>query len=112
LYRRDRHYATVSGRGFSRGVGDIGGWRWVAFAACALFVVIGSLVPLGMLVMGTFMSLYGFFHIADPFTLANWTRVLGDSMLVSGVRNSLLLRPGARPARTPTLSVPPSPLPP
>src|SRR5262249_7440569 len=95
LYRRDRHYATVSGRGFSRGVGDIGGWRWVAFAACALFVAIGSLVPLGMLVMGTFMSLYGFFHIADPFTLANWARVLNDPLLVSGVRNSLLLGLGA-----------------
>jgi iron(III) transport system permease protein len=105
LYLRDRHYATVSGRAFSRRAQDLGGWRWVAFAACALFVAIGSLVPLAMLVLGTFMSLYGFFHIADPFTLANWTRVLNDPMLLSGLRNSLLLGLGAGVGGTLTLAV-------
>lgn len=94
-YLGNRQYVTLGGRGVSRTRVDLGPWRWVAFALCCGFVVLGTLMPLSMLTIGTFMKLYGFFHITDPFTLANWQRVLNDPLLLRGIRNSLVLGFGA-----------------
>ena len=46
-------------------------WGWAATAACLAFFAIGLLMPLGFLVLGSFMRRYGFFQLANPFTLAS-----------------------------------------
>lgn len=81
--------------GLTAGRCDLGRWRWLAFAGCLAFAVVGSCVPLGMLLIGTFMKLYGFFNIHEPYTLLHWQRILNDPLLVKGARNSLILATGA-----------------
>src|SRR5213593_3502309 len=39
-------------------------------------IVLG--VPMAVSLLGTFMKLFGFFHIPDPWTLDNWKTVLTD----------------------------------
>jgi iron(III) transport system permease protein len=52
-------------------------------------------VPVIFLLMGTLMKLFGFFHIRDPWTLANWLRVLGDQIFVRSLVNTLIMGAGA-----------------
>jgi iron(III) transport system permease protein len=44
--------------------------------------------------LGTFMKLFGFFHIADPWTLDNWKTVLADDLFLRSLRNTLVLAVG------------------
>ena len=64
-------------------------WRW-----CWLLVVIVLGVPLVFAVLGTFMKLFGFFDIAEPWTLGNWTTVLTDELFLRSLGNTLVLAVG------------------
>jgi iron(III) transport system permease protein len=44
--------------------------------------------------LGTFMKLFGFFHIPDPWTLNNWKTVLTDDLFLRSLRNTLVLAVG------------------
>ena len=45
--------------------------------------------------MGTVMKLFGFFHIGDPWTMANWLRVLGDPIFIRSLFNTVVMGTGA-----------------
>src|SRR5437867_1106277 len=44
--------------------------------------------------LGTFMKLFGFFHIADPWTLNNWKTVLTDELFLRSLHNTVVLAVG------------------
>ena len=90
-----RNYETITGRGFSIRPTPLGRWRYPAFALVLLFAVFVTLVPTTLLVMGTFMKLFGFFHIADPWTLDNWHTTLSDPVLVRSIWNTLAIGLGS-----------------
>ena len=71
-------YATILGRGASYRQLQIGWTRWLISAALFLVVAISLLCPLLMLICGSFMKLFGFFHIPAPYTLNHWRDVLND----------------------------------
>src|SRR3954447_13804504 len=62
-------------------------------------------VPLVFSIMGTFMKIFGFFTIPDPWTLNNWTRALRDPLLLRSVQNTLLLAFGTSSAGVLVLSL-------
>ena len=88
-----RRFTTVTGQ-FQRRVQPLGRWRGpvLAFFALLLGAVLG--VPILFATLGTFMKLFGFFHIDDPWTLANWSTVLGDETFLRSLRNTLVLAVG------------------
>jgi iron(III) transport system permease protein len=86
-----RQYTTVTGRSFSTRMTRLGRMRWVVCAICMIWIFITLILPVGALVVMSFMKLPGFFDIAQPFTLGNWTRVLGDRAFLSSLSNTLLL---------------------
>ena len=88
-------YATILGRGAGFQQLRIGRLRWLIAAALWLVVAISLLIPLVMLVCGSFMKLFGFFTIAAPFTLQHWQEVLGDPIFLRSLTNSLVLSSGA-----------------
>ena len=45
-------------------------------------------------VLGTFMKLFGFFNVPEPWTLDNWKTVLADDLFASSLRNTLVLAVG------------------
>ena len=58
-------------------------------------VAVALIFPLAMLLVGSFMQLFGFFDIDDAYTLANWQLVLGDPIFTRSFVNSILLSAGA-----------------
>lgn len=94
VYRRaigGRSYATVTGREYASRPARLGRWRWVALGACLALYVISLAAPLALLVVGSVMRLYGFFSVANPFTLAHWQELFSDPAFFSGMRNSLIV---------------------
>jgi iron(III) transport system permease protein len=94
-YIAQRNYETVTGRGFSIRPTHLGRWRYPAFALVLTFALIVTIVPTFLLLIGTFMRLFGFFSIADPWTLDNWRATLNDPVLIRALWNTLAIGLGA-----------------
>lgn len=90
-YTARRHFATITGRGMGLQPTAIGMLRYVASAICFLFLFVSVVVPLGMLVLGSFMVRFGFFNIAQPFSTTHWSRVFSDSVFLGSVFTSIKL---------------------
>ena len=90
-YIGKRSYETITGRGFSIRPTPLGKWRWPAFALVLVFAVFITLVPTTLLLLGTFMKLFGFFNIADPWTMDNWRTTLSDPVLMRSLWNTLAI---------------------
>jgi len=89
-----RHnYATITGR-YQGHVMRLGRWRWPAFSFVVLVVSLLTVVPLVFLLVGTFMRLYGFFHLPDPWTLRHWRTVFADSIFSRSLFNTFILASG------------------
>ncbi len=89
-----RQYTTVTGRVQVQPT-SLGPWRYVAFAFVVLVVVILTLIPLVFLGVATFMKLFGFFEIPQPWTWAHWGAVLHDEIFLRSLGNTLLMSFGA-----------------
>ena len=94
-YIANRIYATVTGRGFSTRPTQLGRWRYPAFALVLSFALVITVVPTVLLVTGTFMKLFGFFNIAEPWTLDNWRATLSDPVLLRSLWNTLAIGLGS-----------------
>jgi iron(III) transport system permease protein len=90
---RGRRYTTVTGQ-FQNQPHRLGRWRAPASAFVLALVLIVLGVPVVFALLGTFMRLFGFFNIADPWTLDNWKTVLGDDQFLGSLRNTLVLAVG------------------
>lgn len=85
-----RSFVTISGRGYSQQPTSLGRWRWVTFSICILYFLIATVLPLGMLVVGSFMKAWGVWT-ATGFTLNHWQISLSDPRLVGAIRNTVIL---------------------
>ncbi|MCZ6622168.1 MAG: iron ABC transporter permease, partial [Deltaproteobacteria bacterium] len=90
-----KSYTTVTGRGFSYRPTPLGRWKYPAFALVLLLAITITIVPITLLVMGTFMKLFGFFHIPEPWTLDNWRQVLSDPVVFRSLWNTIFVGLGA-----------------
>ncbi len=90
---RSRRYTTVSGQFHTRQF-SLGFWKWPAFAAVLGTGVFFTVLPLVFLGLATFMRLFGFFNLPDPWTLEHWQRVLRDPIFFQSLGNTLLLAAG------------------
>ncbi len=88
---RERTYTTVTGRGFSVRLIRLGRWRTPAFFFVLAIALCTTVVPTASLFLATFMKLFGYFHIPDPWTLDNWKQVLNDPILLRSLQNTLVL---------------------
>ena len=94
-YTANRNYETITGRGFSIRPTPLGRWRYPLFALVLFFALIVTLVPTALLLTGTFMKLFGFFNIAEPWTLDNWRATLNDPVLLRSLWNTLAIGLGS-----------------
>ena len=94
-YIANRIYTTVTGRGFSIRRTHLGRWRYPGFALVLSFALVITVLPTILLVTGTFMKLFGFFNIAEPWTLDNWRATLNDPVLLRSLWNTLAIGLGS-----------------
>jgi iron(III) transport system permease protein len=83
-----RRYTTITGS-FRPGLIDLGRWNYVAFGAIALLLVLLTVGPLLILVLGSFMTRIGYFVLG--FTLDHWKFVLSDAVFIKALRTTLVL---------------------
>ena len=83
-----RRYTTITGS-FRPGLVDLGRWNQVAFGLIALLLVLLTVGPLIVLVLGSFMTRIGYFVLG--FTFDHWRFVLSDPVFVKALRTTLLL---------------------
>jgi iron(III) transport system permease protein len=86
-----RHFATVTGRGMSVRPLRAGRWRYWAAAALFIYAGVAIAVPIALLGIGSFMTLFGFFQVAEPFTTAHWSIVLGSSTFYHALTNTIII---------------------
>jgi ABC-type Fe3+ transport system permease subunit len=72
-----KQYTTLEGRSQPLPT-RLGYWKYPGFVFVVLVVILLTIIPLAFLLIGTFMKLFGFFTIQDPWTLANWQQVLHE----------------------------------
>jgi iron(III) transport system permease protein len=85
-----KHYTTVTGRGFQARPVHLRGWRWPAFAGAFLFITVSMLLPLGVLLWASFMKVPGVF-MDDMYTLDQYRAALNDPTLWVAVKNTVLM---------------------
>jgi len=94
-YIGKRNYTTVTGKGFTMRSMRLGPWRGPAFILVMGFALLVTVLPTILLIAGTFMKLFGFFHIADPWTLDNWRATLSDPVLTRSLWNTIAVGLGS-----------------
>jgi iron(III) transport system permease protein len=83
-----RRYTTITGS-FRPGLIDLGRWNHVSFAVLASLLILLTVGPLCILVLGSFMTRIGYFTLG--FTLDHWKLVLGDPVFLKALRTTLVL---------------------
>ena len=90
-----RHgHATVHGK-FSGRLHDLGAWKWPLFWLVFLLVLLLTVLPVVMLLMGSFMRLFGHFELESVWTLNNWINALSAPRILNSLYNTLILGFGA-----------------
>jgi iron(III) transport system permease protein len=92
-YSTRRSFATVSSK-FSRRETRLRRWRWPVFAVVLAMVLVMTALPIGIVVMGTFMSLFGYFNVAQVWTLRNWQIALSNPTFLNAAANTLIISAG------------------
>lgn len=85
-----KSFVTVTGRGFAVRVTPLGRWRWVAFGLGMLYFFISTVLPLSILVAGSFMRGFGIWSMKNVTTDA-WTGFFSDPRLTSAIINTIIL---------------------
>lgn len=85
-----KQFVTITGRGFAVRPMHLGRWKYVTLGIVLLYFVLGTLLPLLTLIMGSFMKLWGIW-VTDPFTVKHWQRTLADPRFLTSLKNTLLL---------------------
>jgi len=95
-------YQLVSRRSFTTVTGShrttrirLGRWKWPLFGLIAAYLAVALVMPTVLLMMATFMKLFGAFDVPDPWTLNQWRTVFADATFLRSLVNTLILGGGA-----------------
>jgi len=90
-----KQYTTITGRSYAVRPSSLGPWRWVTCGLCMFFIFVMIILPLGTLLMGTFMEFFGNFDLEHPWTARHWLLAFSDSVFLRSLTNTLVLGIGA-----------------
>jgi iron(III) transport system permease protein len=82
-----RSFTTVSGR-IQASQMELGRWQWPVFSLVAGIAGLLVAVPLLSVIAGSFMTRFGFFNLAHPWTLSNWQRTIGTPSFTQSLYNT------------------------
>src|SRR5215467_245618 len=87
----NRRYVTTVNSSYKPGLLDIGPWRFVALGFVSLLVLLVTVVPTFVVVLGSFMTRVGFFNIKRVWTTAHWQYVFDNPDFYSALKTTLIL---------------------
>ena len=85
-----RSFASMTGQ-FKPALRLLGAWRWPVFVLLAAAISCMSLLPLMLQLLGSLMTLFGFFELGEVWTLAHWHEAFDDAIFVNALSNTLVL---------------------
>ena len=85
-----RRYTTITGS-FKPGLVDLGTWGPVIFGLIVALLLMLTVIPVLVLIGGSFMTRVGWFITTPVFSLEHWTAVLGKGAFLSAIRTTLIL---------------------
>lgn len=91
LLSRGERYAVITGRGFATRPLDIGRWKYVTLAAVLIYFALAVAIPVGSLVLGTFMKIPGLFNVEKPYTMEHYGQTFADSMVKGSIINTFIV---------------------
>ena len=83
-----RRYTTITGN-FKPGLIDLGRWNHALFGIIVFLLLLLTVIPALMLVLGSFMTRIGYFVLG--FTLDHWRLVLNDQLFLDAAGTTLIL---------------------
>lgn len=89
-YTAKKGQATLTGKSTS-GPRPLGKWKWPTFAVVATIVAMITVFPVVLVVLGTFMNVYGRFDATPTWTTRNWEEILANPSFLSALWNSTVL---------------------
>jgi iron(III) transport system permease protein len=89
-----RSYETVTSKSRPGSV-RLGRARWPVFGVVLTIALVVSVLPMLSVILGTFMKLFGYLFIRDPWTLSHWQQILADPIFLGSLRNTFILAGGA-----------------
>lgn len=92
LVRQERRFVTLGGKATRPRTLPLGPWRWVAFAAIVVYVVVGILAPLLGIVVQSLVSILT--PLISPWemrTLDNYRQLFETAQYAGSIRNSIIL---------------------
>ncbi len=90
-----RRYEVVTGRMSGSTRIRLGRWRYLTLGIMVLHICVFIVLPATALLSGTFMRLFGYMNVENPWTTANWIGVLTDPLLLGSFKNTMMLVAGA-----------------
>lgn len=85
-----RSFVTVTGRGFAARATPLGRWRWLTLALCVLYFICATVLPVAVLVAGSFIRGWGIWSW-NNVTMDNWRGFLADPRLTGAIFNTVAL---------------------
>lgn len=97
MTRRAYAYVTVSGKAFRPRIIHLGVWRWPVALAAQLVVFIAVVMPTLVLLWASFQRFFQqpSWRALSNASFANYTQVLDNSTVLSGLKNSFILGIGS-----------------
>jgi len=83
--------ATITSRGVSLRARPKTWWSYAASVLLFAYIFVTIVLPLVMLLAGSFNRLFGFFFLDDPWTARHWFDVLGDGRFLRATATSISL---------------------
>ena len=86
-----RRSVTTVTSSYRSGLLDIGRWRFVALGFVSLLVLLVTVVPTFIVVLGSFMTRVGFFNLPKVWTTRHWQYVFNSPDFQSSLKTTLIL---------------------
>ncbi len=85
-----REFVTVTGR-FKPKLMALGWWKYPVLIPMCLMIVLAVGLPILSVLTGSFMVRFGYFHLAQTWTLEHWSGALTDGRFILGLENTLVV---------------------
>ena len=87
---RAREFTTVTGR-FKPKLIALGWWKYPVLTSMCLVIVVAMVFPILSVLGGSFMVRFGFFDLAQAWTLEHWRVALTDARFILALKNTLIV---------------------
>ena len=85
-----KEFFVVTGKGYKPQVVRLGHFRYLTFTVCVGYFLVGTVLPLSQIFMGSFMYVFGMFQ-PDNFTLDNYKQIILDPSIWRGLKNTVVV---------------------